>query len=125
MLDMLKRLFIWAEIPVSDMERAKAFYERILQAELPSMPVGDSEYAFFPVQEQTNGGALVKGPYHKPSVEGVSLFLDGSPDLAVILSRVNDAGGRVIMEKTFAGDHAGYLGMFLDSEGNRIGLQHL
>ncbi|RUS46178.1 glyoxalase [Cohnella sp. AR92] len=121
----MKRLFIWAEIPVSDMERAKAFYQRILQVELPSMPIGDSEYAFFPVREQTNGGALVKGPNHTPSEEGVSLFLDGSPDLAVILSRVNEAGGQVIMQKTFAGDHAGYLGMFLDSEGNRIGLQHL
>lgn len=124
-LNMLKRLFIWAEIPVSNMERAETFYKRILQVEMQSMPIGDSEYSFFPVQEQHNGGSLVKGPRHKPSKDGISLYLDGSPDLAAILSRVNDAGGQVIMEKTFAGEHAGYLGMFIDSEGNRIGLQHL
>lgn len=122
---MLQRLFIWVEIPVSNMERAKTFYERIFQVEMQSMPVGDSEYAFFPVQEQHNGGALVKGPHHKPSADGVTIYLDGKPDLATILSRVPGAGGQVMMEKTYAGEHAGYLGMFMDSEGNRIGLQHL
>lgn len=122
---MLHRLFIWAEIPVSNMERAKTFYERILRVEMQSMPVGDAEYAFFPVQEQPNGGALVKGPRHKPSADGIAIYLDGKPDLADILARVREAGGQVIMEKTYAGEHAGYLGMFMDSEGNRIGLQHL
>lgn len=122
---MLQRLFIWAEIPVSNMERAKAFYERIFQVELQSMSMEDTEYAFFPVQEQDNGGALVKGPHHKPSADGVTVYLDGKPDLATILSRVPEAGGQVTVEKTYAGEHAGYLGMFIDSEGNRIGLQHL
>ncbi|MGO0060799.1 VOC family protein [Brevibacillus fluminis] len=122
---MLQRLFIWVEIPVSNMERAKTFYEQIFQVEMQSMVTGDSEYTFFPVQEQTNGGALVKGPHHKPFADGVTVYLDGKPDLATILSRVPEAGGQVIMEKTYAGPHAGYLGMFIDSEGNRIGLQHL
>ncbi|WP_433944777.1 VOC family protein [Paenibacillus sp. SN-8-1] len=122
---MLQRLFIWVEIPVSNMERAKTFYERIFQVEMELMPLGDSEYAFFPVQEQLNGGALVKGPQHKPSADGVTVYLDGKPDLATILSRVSEAGGQVVLEKTYAGEHAGYLGMFKDSEGNRIGLQHL
>lgn len=122
---MLHRLFIWVEIPVSNMERAKTFYERILKVKMQSMPIGDTEYAFFPVQEQQNGGALVKGPHHKPSADGIVIYLDGKPDLADILSRVLEEGGQVIMEKTYAGKHAGYLGMFIDSEGNRIGLQHL
>lgn len=122
---MLQRFFIWVEIPVRDLNRSKTFYERIFQIEMQSMPIGDTEYAFFPVQEQFNGGALVKGPNHKPSADGVTVYLDGSPDLGIILSRVNEAGGEVIMEKTYTGNNAGYLGMFLDSEGNRIGLQHL
>jgi len=28
------------------------------------------------------------------------------------------------MEKTFLADEAGYIGMFLDTEGNKIGLQN-
>lgn len=121
----MKRLFIWVEIPVIDMDRAKSFYEQIFAIDLQSMSMGNEEYAFFPVEEEQNGGALVKGPNHKPSPEGVTIYLYGSPDLATILMRVPEAGGQVIMEKTYAGDHAGYLGMFIDSEGNRIGLQHM
>ncbi|TDF88590.1 VOC family protein [Paenibacillus piri] len=121
----MQRFFIWVEIPVVNMERAKRFYEQIFKIEMPTMAMGDSNYAFFPVQEQFNGGALVQGPNHKPAVDGVTVYLDGSPDLETILSRVNGAGGKVIMEKTYTGENAGYLGMFLDSEGNRIGLQHL
>ncbi|UUZ80408.1 VOC family protein [Paenibacillus sp. P26] len=122
---MLQRLFIWVEIPAVNLKRAKTFYEQIFQCEMQVVPMDDSEYAFFPVQEQFNGGALVQGPNHKPSAEGLTVYLDGSPDLAIILSRVHEAGGQVMMEKTYAGKNAGYLGMFIDSEGNRIGLQHL
>jgi predicted enzyme related to lactoylglutathione lyase len=45
--------------------------------------------------------------------------------MSVVLSRVPAAGGQVIMEKTYTGEVAGYVGMFQDSEGNRIGLQHM
>jgi len=121
----MQRLLIWVEFPVKNMERAKTFYEQIFQIKMSKRVIGDCEYAFFPVQEQFNGGALVQGPNYKPASDGVIVYLDGSPDLATILSRVDEAGGKVIMEKTYTGDTAGYLGMFLDSEGNRIGLQHL
>ena len=42
----------------------------------------------------------------------------------MILSRVKSAGGSVALKKTFLGDQAGYIGMFMDSEGNRIGLHN-
>ncbi len=122
---MKPRLFIWVEIPVTDMERAKAFYAQILELELQVMNMGDEQCAIFPVKEEHNGGMLIKGPRHTPTPDGVTVYLDGSPDLADILSRVPEVGGKVIMQKTYLGDHAGYVGMFLDSEGNRIGLQHM
>jgi predicted enzyme related to lactoylglutathione lyase len=122
---MLEHMFIWVEIPVADMKRAKAFYEHILQCEMQEMPMGDSDYAFFPVQEQFNGGALVQGTNHKPSTEGVTVYLYGAPDMDVILSRVQQAGGQILMGKTYMGKTVGYIGMFRDSEGNRIGVQHL
>jgi len=122
---MRDRVFIWVEIPVDDMGRAKAFYERILSMEMQTMRMGEEEYAFFPAKEESNGGILVKGPRHTPSRDGVTVYIDGAPDLDTVLSKVAEAGGQVIMEKTYLGDHAGYVGMFLDSEGNRIGLQHL
>jgi predicted enzyme related to lactoylglutathione lyase len=66
---MLQRLFIWVEIPVVNLKRAKTFYEQIFRFEMQLMPMGDSEYAFFPVQEQFNGGALVQGPNHSATYD--------------------------------------------------------
>jgi hypothetical protein len=37
---------------------------------------------------------------------------------------VKKAGGEVIMPKSFTGKEAGYVGMFIVSVGNKIGLQH-
>ena len=39
--------------------------------------------------------------------------------------QVPNAGGQVIMEKMFMSAEAGYIGMFIDTEGNKIGLQNL
>jgi predicted enzyme related to lactoylglutathione lyase len=35
------------------------------------------------------------------------------------------AGGQVIMEKSFLSDVTGYIGLFIDREGNRIGIQSM
>jgi predicted enzyme related to lactoylglutathione lyase len=35
------------------------------------------------------------------------------------------AGGTVIIEKMFLSKEAGYIGIFIDSEGNKIGLQNI
>ena len=49
----------------------------------------------------------------------------GQPQLlAQILEKVTVAGGTVVMEKTWLSREAGYAGVFIDCEGNSIGLQH-
>jgi predicted enzyme related to lactoylglutathione lyase len=121
----MKRLLNWVEIPAANLQRAKSFYEHILDVQMQVMTVGDSEYALFPTEDQFNSGALVRGPRHTPSADGVVLFLDGGPDMSTILARVTGAGGHVLLEKTYMGDMAGHVGVFTDSEGNRIGLQHM
>ena len=39
--------------------------------------------------------------------------------------QVSNAGGQVIIEKMFMSAEAGYIGMLIDTEGNKIGLQNL
>lgn len=120
----MKHLVNWIEIPVTDMNRAIKFYSAILGVEFFQMPLGNNEYALFPCDDKHNTGALAKGGDYKPSANGITIYLDGGKDLSTILSKVNKAGGSVLLEKTFLGDQAGYVGLFLDSEGNKIGLQH-
>jgi len=52
----------------------------------------------------------------------VVYFTTHSGDLAVELARVEGAGGQVLRPKTLITDDIGYMGVFVDSEGNRIAL---
>ena len=80
--------------------------------------------AFFP-SEDMNGkvsGGLVEGPMHKPSADGAKIYLNGNPDLSNALSRVEAAGGKVVMPKTKISDEIGNMAYFVDSEGNTVAL---
>ena len=121
----MKHLINWVEISVADMDRACKFYGSVLGVDFHRMEMGGFTYALFPTEDRFNAGALVKGPDRVPGGGGTLIYLDGSPDLAEILKKVAKAGGRVLMEKTLLSKEAGYAGLFLDSEGNSIGLQHM
>ena len=116
----------WFEIPVANLDRALAFYERILAEKLP----GDSScpgmrMAMFPSQDPGIGGCLIEFEQARPHADGVRVYLNGGDNLAAILGRVEAAGGTIIMPKTFLREDIGHIGMFRDSEGNIIGLHSL
>lgn len=122
---MQQHLVNWVEIPVVDLARAQKFYEQVFEFEMQRMQMDGEQYAVFPVEDRFNCGALVQGPKRKVCADGFALYLDGGPDMGQILARVPAAGGRVTMGKTYTGEMAGYVGGFVDSEGNHIGLQHM
>ena len=122
----MKHLLNWVEIPTTDIKRAKKFYNAILGGvEFRDMEFQGTKYALFPTQDQHNSGALVQGEYYKPSSDGITIYLDGGKEMDNILKHVEKAGGEVIMPKTNTGMEAGFVEMFIDSEGNKIGLQHM
>ncbi len=122
----MKHLLNWVEIPTTDIKRAKKFYSTILGGiDFKDMEFQGTKYALFPTQDRHNAGTLVQGEYYKPSSDGITIYLDGGKDMDNILKHVEKAGGEVIMPKTNTGMEAGFVGMFIDSEGNKIGLQHM
>jgi predicted enzyme related to lactoylglutathione lyase len=60
-----------------------------------------------------------------PRTDGVVIYLNGGNDLSTPLSRVEKAGGKVLLNKTFLSNEAGHVAYFKDSEGNRIGLHSM
>ena len=88
---------------------------------MTSVELNGFAMGFFPA-ENGIGGAIVSGPGCVPSEIGPLMYLNGGEDLNNVLSKVNEAGGRVVMEKTFLSESAGYFAMFIDSEGNRLAL---
>lgn len=113
----------WFEIPVTDMERAVKFYSSVFGYEkMDQMNLGGLDMAIFPMQKGDVSGALCKGEFYKPSSDGVVIYFLADPDLNIALSKVESAGGKVLMPKKLIAEDIGYMALFNDSEGNRIAL---
>ena len=113
---------VWADIPVTDMDRARAFYGAVLQAEIPLMDGANGDVALLPGEQGTVSGDLACGENQKPSTDGCTIYLDTKGDPEGMIERAVAAGGKVLMPVTSMGDMVGSIGFFLDSEGNRIGV---
>ena len=117
----------WFEIPVADFERAKTFYETVLDKQLfvnDQRETMGSMLGVFPHDGQV-GGCLVHNPQfgYTPSAEGALVYFTITGDLNNALARVPDAGGEVLLPKTELGENAGggFVSWVRDTEGNRIG----
>jgi len=113
----------WFEISVTDIKRASKFYETIFGIELQPQEMMGMQMAFFPADMTGKvSGGLVHGPMHKPSADGAKIYLNGNPDLQNALSKIEGAGGKVLMPKTKITDDIGYMAFFSDTEGNTVAL---
>ena len=123
-MDVNANILNWFEIPVNDLQRAKQFYERIFLIQMQEDIVMGMEMALFPSQHGNGkvGGALVKSELHKSNTEGVLIYLNADPDLSIVLQRIEEEGGIILMYKTMLTEDAGFIAIFLDTEGNRIAL---
>ena len=117
----------WFEIPATDFDRAKKFYSEVLDAQIHDSPNPMMKYAFLPADPQKGevGGAIACGEGYEPGTSGSIVFLNGGIDLAPALSRVNPSGGQVILPKTSIGPGMGFMALFIDSEGNKMGFHSM
>lgn len=113
----------WFEIPVSNMDRAKVFYETVFEVKLDIHDFGGMLMAWFPFDESKPGasGTLIKQDTYIPSQEGTLVYFNCN-DVKDELSRVISAGGKIYQPKTQISPEHGYMAAFIDSEGNRIAL---
>ena len=111
---------VWFEIPVSDMKRAKAFYEAVLETELKDENGGPNPMAMFPAQ---NNGAVAGHLYPgKPasSGSGNTVHLASPTPLEAAMDRVTKNGGKVV--SPVVAIPAGRFAYCLDPDGNSFGL---
>lgn len=116
-------MVVWFEIPVSDMERAKKFYETVFEVEINIVDFGGLLMGWFPDRGDAHGanGTLIKQESYIPSQEGTLVYFN-SDDVQNEISRVEAAGGSVFQPKTQISPEHGYMAVFIDTEGNRIAL---
>jgi predicted enzyme related to lactoylglutathione lyase len=113
----------WFEIPVTDMERARKFYENIFDTKIDILDLGVLKMAIFPHREI--GCALCMNNNYMPSKDGVLVYLNASPDLDIVLQKIEDAGGKVLLDKRQISPDRGFMALFIDSEGNRLALHSM
>ena len=116
----------WFEIPVENMDRAVNFYETVFNFKIDVQDFGGELMGWFPFAKDKGaanaGGSLIQNlQYYKPSTNGTLIyFASQTDDVNDELSRVEDAGGKLIVEKRLIAPEIGYMGAFIDTEGNRI-----
>lgn len=123
-----KNPVVWFEIYVDDMERAKKFYENVLQTQLTELPMPDTgddadmRMLAFPMLPEGEGaaGALVKMAGFKAGGNSTLVYF-GSNDCSIEENRIEDAGGKVIQSKQSIGEF-GFMVMATDTEGNMFGI---
>jgi predicted enzyme related to lactoylglutathione lyase len=119
----MKNLINWFEIPVVGFNRAKLFYETVLGISIEEKDMGGSLWGFLgDSREEGVTGAIVQHEWYRPSEEGVLIYLNAGEDLEPWLTRVEIAGGTVLIPKRQISEEVGYMAVFRDSEGNRIAL---
>ena len=122
----MKNAISWFEIPTTDINRAQQFYETIFGISMTPMDLPNIKMRMFPLDDMMTqvGGALVdSGGFHNASAtDGPLIYLNANPDVQNVLDKVEAAGGKIVVPKTEISPEYGFMGVFIDTEGNRIGL---
>ena len=116
----------WFEIPSIDLDRATNFYESVFDVSLIPLDMANIRMRMFPIDDPLTGigGAIVHAEefYIPSSTHGPMVYLNGNPDVQIILDRVEAAGGKIVVPKTQISPEYGYMAVFIDTEGNRVAL---
>jgi predicted enzyme related to lactoylglutathione lyase len=120
--DFMKKLVSFFEIPATDFERAIKFYETLLKTKLSVMDCGHEKMAFFSDESSDASGAISWAEGFNPSKDGVLISLS-CEDIDSALNYIEKNEGKTLIPKTqIEADNAGFFAVFLDCEGNRVGL---
>jgi uncharacterized protein len=123
----MKNAISWFEIPSTQLDKAQAFYEAVLECKMRREAMGPSEGAVFPYEaEEGVGGAILAGPTAPtPASGGTLIYLDASPSLDAALARAVKAGGKVALPRQALPPGLGFFAHITDLDGNRVGLHAL
>jgi uncharacterized protein len=118
----MKNLISIVEIPVADLPRAVTFYQTILGVTIQEMEMDGVTMGVIPNAAGTVNVVLAKGGDYKPTTDGAVLYLNAGKDLQSMLDKVKQHGGQVLVPKTEISPEMGYFALFIDTEGNKLGL---
>jgi uncharacterized protein len=89
--------------------------------------MGEYDMGFFPMEPNTIGvgGAIVSGEHYNPANVGSKVYLNCGEDMESFLTRIEAAGGTILIPKTEISPEHGFFAFFSDPEGNVVGLHSI
>ncbi|TKB08421.1 VOC family protein [Desulforhopalus sp. IMCC35007] len=125
---MTKNPVAWFEIYVTDLARAKKFYESVLGVQLEKLDVPNGsniEMWAFPsnMEEYGASGALVKMDGFSSGGNSTLVYF-ACDDCSIEESRVANNGGQIQQLKMSIGEY-GFISLAIDTEGNMFGLHSM
>ncbi len=117
----------WFEIPVTDIARSTAFYERLLGVTLRREQCGGMALAVFPGTDDPNTikGALMAVDKAPACTDGVIIYLNAGKSINAVLARLEACGGQLLTPRVVLPDNMGCFAHIADLDGHRIGLHAL
>jgi predicted enzyme related to lactoylglutathione lyase len=110
------------EIPTFDLKRAMNFYSSILEVNIEEAEMGDVKMGILPSEAGAVNIVLANGSDYKPTTDGNILYLNGGDNLQFILDKIEPNGGKIVVPKTAISPEMGFFALFIDTEGNKLGL---
>ena len=114
---------VWFDIPVTDMDRAAAFYAAVLGIKVRKEQAPGGAYCVLE-HHNGNGGSLVPGEPDASPSRGILVYLNVDGRILDAVELVGRKGGRVLQPVHGIGPH-GFRAIVVDSEGNRIALHSM
>jgi uncharacterized protein len=121
----MKNLISIVEIPTADFSRAIAFYQTVLNINMEVTEMDGIKMALFPNAGEGVFVQLIHSSDYKPSADGTVVYLNGGDDLQKVADKIEANGGKVIVPKSEIGPDMGFFAIFIDTEGNKLGLHSL
>lgn len=119
MTEMTRDRLVWVEIPATDLNRAKTFYEAVLETSLVENNDGPQAMQMIPSADGAMCGHLYAG---KPATDGdgITAHLSVTGELADAMARIKASGGEVVSETISL--PSGSFFYAKDTEGNSLGI---
>lgn len=115
---------VWGEIAVNNMDRAVAFYGKHFSVSFKREIINDMEMAVLETEDKEAASiGLVRHAMMQPSAQGSVLYLHLSDKLSPLVERIAQGGVNILLPVMPIKDgECGFIALFEDSEGNRVGL---
>ena len=109
---------VWCDVPVADLDRASAFYSKVLDIDISTQEYQGERFCVLAHQDG-NGGCLIVAPDEVASDAGIRVYFNVEGRIRDATRQVEALGGSIVEPIHAIGPH-GFRAIVRDSEGNRI-----